>query len=111
MLRRLYYSIPAYAALPGAVQLALNGNPAGGGSATASVTAPAGVSARFNELLQNTRQVVNGFATSQLTTSVPMGTRTIIGGQQISASAHGFYVGRVIDAQERVGYSDPIYVP
>jgi gamma-glutamyltranspeptidase/glutathione hydrolase len=111
MLRRLYYSVPAYAALPGAVQLALNGNPASGGSASASVTAPAGVSVRFNEVLQNTRQVVNGFATSQLTTSLPMGTRTIIGGQQISASAHGFYVGRVIDSQERVGYSDPIYLP
>jgi gamma-glutamyltranspeptidase/glutathione hydrolase len=109
-LRRLYYSIPAYAALPGNVQLAMNGDPTTG-TATASVTAPAGVTVRFNEVLQNTRQAVNGFDTAQLTTSVPMAPRTIIGGEQISASSHGFYVGRIIDSQERVGYSDPIYVP
>jgi hypothetical protein len=110
MLRRLYYSIPAYAALPGTVSLTLAGDPSVAPT-TATVTAPAGTTVRFNEVLQNTRQVVQGFATSQLQASVPMAAREIIGQQVESASPHGFYVGRVIDSQERVGYSDPVYIP
>lgn len=42
---------------------------------------------------------------------IPMGTRHIYPGDQtVTATAQGFYVGRVIDDQERVGYSDPVYV-
>jgi hypothetical protein len=40
-----------------------------------------------------------------------MPPRTTAGGQLTTAAANGFYVGRVIDEQERVGYSDPVYIP
>ncbi len=109
-LRRLYYSIPAYNALTGTVSLTVTGNPTTG-PATATVTAPAGTTVRFNEVLQNTRQAKNGFSTPTLTASVPMPAHPVIGGQQESAAANGFYVGRIIDEQEHVGYSDPVYIP
>ena len=62
-------------------------------------------------MLQNTRQAKNGFSTPTLTASVPMPAHPVIGGQQESAAANGFYVGRIIDEQEHVGYSDPVYIP
>ncbi len=109
-LRRLYYSIPAYAAMAQDPTLTISGNPAAG-AASATAVAPAGTTVRFNELLQNTRQVQNGFATTTLTTPLPMGSRSIIGGEVIMASPHGYYVARVIDSTEHVAYSDPVYIP
>ena len=109
-LRRLYYSIPAYAALPGTVSLTITGNPTTG-RATATVTAPAGTAVRFNELLQNTRQAQNGFAANSLSTTIPMTAKTIIGSQKVSAAPNGFYLGRIIDEQEHVGYTNPTYIP
>ncbi len=109
-LRRLYYSIPAYAALPADPTLTISGDPATG-PATAITTAPGGATVRFNEVLQNTRQVFNGFALEKISASLPMISRSIIGSQTITASPHGYYVARVISENEQVGYSDPVYVP
>lgn len=107
-LRRIYYSIPSYAALPsGKPSLTISGSPVTG-NRTATVTAPQGTQVRFSEVLQNTRQVGNGFAQSPYNVTVPMGSRNVATGT-ISASANGFYVARVIDEQERVGYSDPLH--
>lgn len=108
--RTMYYSIPAAKALPGSVRLSLNGpiSP----RTTATVNPPAGTSVRFAEVLQNTRQVKNMYAQAPFTTSIPLvNGRRIVGSQEISTNASGFYVARVIDQQERVGYSDPIYIP
>ena len=92
--RILYYSIPAARALPGTVQLSLTGNASSsGGNAKATVTPPAGTKVRFAEVLQNTVQVKNMFDQAPYTTPVQL--------------TNGFYVARVIDEQERVGYSDP----
>jgi gamma-glutamyltranspeptidase/glutathione hydrolase len=111
VLRRLYYSVPAYAVMPGAVNLSLSGSPVSSTSATATVTPPAGTQVRFSEVIQNTRSVGNGFTRSPYTVGIPMPPRTTAGGQLTTAAANGFYVGRVIDEQERVGYSDPVFVP
>ncbi len=115
MQRTGYYSVPARAALPGQVSLRIDGDPAApqsreAGGARATVTAPAGAAVRFAEILQNTRQAGLGFGVPGFTAGVPMRPRRIIGGQRISADAAGCYVGRVIDAGERVGYSDPVLV-
>jgi hypothetical protein len=111
--RTLYYSIPAAKALPGSVGLKLNGSPvASPGTATATVIPPSGNIVRFAEVLQNTRQVKNMFAQTPFTTRVPLTNgEAIVGDQVISTSASGFYMARVIDEQERVGYSDPVYIP
>lgn len=107
--RTLYYSIPAARALPGSVQLTLSGSPvSSSGGATATVTPPEGTVVRFAEVLQNTRQVKNLFNQAPFTTPIPL---TNGGAQAISTSPSGFYMARVIDEQERVGYSDPFYVP
>lgn len=106
--RTHYYSVPASAALPEEVRLELNGSPVDG-PAVATVTA-GGSPKRFMEVLQNTRQADLGFDVAELSVSVPMKPREIIGGQRIAADAAGFYVGRVIDDDGRVGYSDPIHV-
>ena len=108
--RRTYYSVPAYAQLPNNAQptLTIGGSPTTG-SRTATVTAPAGTQVRFNEVLQNTRQVENGFTLNPFQTTVPMTQRYVMNGQPYNATAAGFYVGRTIDEQERVGYSDPLY--
>jgi len=110
--RVLYYSIPAAKALPGIVGLNLNGSPVSSPSvATATVNPPVGTAVRFAEVLQNTRQVKNMFNQAPFTTQIPLiNGRIIIGRQVISVSASGFYIARVIDEQERVGYSDPVYV-
>ncbi len=106
--RTLYYSIPAAKALPGTVQLTLSGSPvSSSGGAKATVTPPEGTAVRFTEVLQNTRQVKNMFNQAPFTTPIPL---TNGGAQAISTSPSGFYMARVIDEQERVGYSNPIYV-
>lgn len=110
--RTLYYSIPAARALPGTVKLSLSGSPVSSSSgATATVKPPLGTAVRFAEVLQNTRLVKNMFNQAPLTTPLPLTNgKQIIGYQEISTSASGFYMARVIDEQERVGYSDPLYV-
>lgn len=110
--RTLYYSIPAARALPGTVTLKLTGSPVSSPArATATVQPPQGTAVRFAEVLQNTRLVKNMFNNAPFTTSVPLAnSNNIMGYQAISTSASGFYMGRVIDEQERVGYSDPLYV-
>lgn len=111
--RTMYYSIPAAKALPGSVKLSFNGSPVSSPrSASATVNPPAGINVRFAEVIQNTRQVKNMFAQAPFTATVPLvNGRQIVGSQTISISALGLYIARVIDQQERVGYSDPVYVP
>ena len=120
--RRLYYSTPAYAALQSAATISITNSPVSSpNTSKATVTTNGGQSMRFIEVLQNTRQVWMEFDVSSYTTSsvpngqggyadkLPMNPRSSAGGHIVTASAQGFYVGRVIDNQERVGYSDPIY--
>lgn len=111
MMRQHYYSIPARKGLPNPPSLRLEGTPVLSPGAQAVVAAPLGTHARFTELLQNTRQVKLAFNSEQLIEPIPMRPRAIIGGQVVSAKPWGFYLARVIDEQERVGYSDPVYVP
>ncbi len=108
-LRRLYYSIPAQHAIPGKVGLSIPGNPLKG-TVTATVTPPSGIAVRFAEVLQNTWEVKNMFNQPPYTTNVPLTNgNQIVGYQVITDDPSGFYMARVIDEQERVGYSDPIY--
>jgi hypothetical protein len=109
--RILYYSIPAAKALPGTVQLQLSSTGTSVTDRQATVIPPAGTQVRFAEVLQNTRLVKNLFNQTPLTTTIPLtNNQEIIGHEKVSTSSTGFYVGRVIDQQERVGYSDPIYL-
>jgi len=105
-----YYSVPARLSLPGTVHVLLSGSPLGNG-ATATVVPPSGAIVRFAEVLQNTYQVENFFNSAPFTAPIPM----VNGLMRIGAGANqtdpsGFYVARVIDEQERVGYSDPVYI-
>lgn len=107
VLRRLYYSIPAYAALPAYPTLSIPANPVSSVTA-ATITAPDGVAVRYGEVLQNTRQVSNGYSSNPYSISIPMITRSYTS-YTYTSTANGFYVARVIDEQERVGYSDPLF--
>jgi hypothetical protein len=111
MLRRLYYSVPAARALPAQVRLTLTGTPSATAPAMATVTVDPGGGIRFVEVLQNTREVMRGYDVDRLSATVPMSATVITGGQSVSAETSGFYVGRAIDQKERVGYSDPLFVP
>lgn len=106
-LRRLYYSIPSYAALPSNPSLSIPTSPSSG-TVTATVTSPPGITTRFSEVLQNTRLVELGFGQSTFTTSVPMAQKQYLA-TTVTSQASGYYLARVIDDQERVGYSDPLY--
>lgn len=106
-LRRLYQSIPAYAALPVNPTLSLSGSPVDG-AVTATVLAPDGMVPRFSEVLQNTRLAGIGYGKTSFQTAVPMGQKQYLATTTTSL-ANGYYVGRIIDEQERVGYSDPLY--
>lgn len=109
-LRRTYYSIPARAALPATPQVSLDGNPVTG-TANFTVSSEGLEPNRFIEVLQNTRLVKRGYDSQSMSAAVPMvNGQLLFSGQVVSSSPEGFYVGRVIDESERVGYSDPIYV-
>lgn len=108
-LRRGYYSIPAAKALPAGVRIALTNRQAvATGGATATVTSDLGTAARFVDVLQNTREAARGYDVRSVSAAVSIGQRTISGGQVVKPAAQGFYVGRVIDGDERVGYSLPV---
>lgn len=109
MMRQLYYSIPAAQALSSPVTLRIKGNPTTG-NARAVAAAPTS-NTRFLEVLQNTRQASLSFDTPRYTASIPMKPKVIVGNQTITSTANGFYVARAIDSEERVAYSDPVYVP
>ncbi|MDR3707750.1 MAG: hypothetical protein P4L33_05595 [Capsulimonadaceae bacterium] len=109
-----YYSIPARMALHGQVGLILKGSPLASG-ATATVVPPQGTRVRFAEVLQNTYQVENFYDSEERTTEIPRhptpGNVIYEDNQHgVNTPASGFYVGRVIDEDEHVGYSDPVYV-
>ena len=111
-MRRTYYSIPADKALGANPTLKVSGTPArAGASSSASVTTPNQVNARFVDVIQNTREVQRGYDTSSLRAKVPLANGSVlVGGQRVSSAPYGYYVARVIDDQERVGYSDPVAV-
>ena len=111
MMRQHFYSIPASKALPVRVALKLTGSPVSApASSRAVVSANLSVPVRFAEVIQNTRQAGLEFDQASASVKVPMQSTSIIGGQVVDAKAAGFYVGRVIDSNERVGYSDPVFV-
>lgn len=108
--RTKYRSVAARLVLPGSVAIALSGSPTNG-KATAMVTPPAGVSVRFTDVLQNGFQVASPFTPPRTAVPIPLKNGTKIMDQTIvDTPASGFYVGRVIDERERIGYSDPVYV-
>lgn len=104
--RRMYYSIPAYNALSEVPNLSIPGSPTNG-QTTATVTLPSNAQMYTVDVLQNTRQVKVGFNTNSYTVPVPMPAHNIAGGLPTDAAANGYYVGRVIDVNDRVGYSNP----
>ncbi len=63
------------------------------------------------KVIQNMRQVANGFKLNPFTVEVPMDNRRIIGGLVTVTASAGFYVGMIIDERARVGYSDAVYMP
>lgn len=106
-----YYSIPALMALPGTVKLSIK-IAAGGTSATATITPPAGDTVQFVDLLHNTREVYNFGSTKPFTVALPAG-RVVLGTAVTMPDTNisGYYVARVIDSYGRVGYSTPVLVP
>ncbi|UYZ64947.1 RICIN domain-containing protein [Hymenobacter weizhouensis] len=104
--RTHYNSVPAYRAL-GSVGLSVAGDPRAAGGTTATVAPAAGTTVRFAEVLHNTYSVKNLF-NQALSTAVPA-VDAYREAKKMNTSAGGFYVARVIDEQERVGYSDPVY--
>ncbi|HEX5322323.1 MAG TPA: hypothetical protein VFW40_00955, partial [Capsulimonadaceae bacterium] len=109
--RTLYYSIPSTAALPGTIGLSVKVG-SSGTSAIATITPPAGVTPQCVELLHNAREVINFFNQGPYSVNVPPGTVTLSPGTTVADThVHGYYVARVIDAQGRVGYSAPVYIP
>lgn len=103
--RTHYYSIPAARALPTNPTLSLTGD-ATQGNATLTAAHPM----RFVEILQNTRSAKLSFDTAIATNALSALSRTIVGNQKITTDSAGFYVGRIIDSNERVAYSDPVYI-
>jgi len=111
-----YYVIPANKALPGIIFVSINGNPSLG-NATLTVTPPVGTDVRFAEAFQNTKLVYNGTKSQFIQklsnpylVSLPTTNYTTAGGEIVNPETTGFYIARIIDTQERVGYSDPIYM-
>lgn len=102
--RQDWYSVPAHRAIEQPVGLT---TAAGTGSAT--VASPAG-RARFLDLLLNTREAGRAYDEARHTFAGRSVTPTIVGPQDVSAPSTGFLVGRVITNDERVGYSDPIWL-
>ncbi len=102
----LYYSVPARHALPGKVALAVSGG-------LATVTAPPGAAPRLVDLLHD-QNLVKTVGTVRVGVPVTLdedaGLKTT-DDNYADAGDHGLYVARVIDDQDRVGFSDPVYVP
>lgn len=105
--RRDYYSVAGRSAMPTAPTLEVTGDPRTASGSSATVTS--GDQARLIDVLQNGQQVSLGTAERTWSTRIPMGSRRVVGGEEQVSTAAGFYVGRVIDAQGRVGYTDPRY--
>jgi hypothetical protein len=112
--RAKYQSIPARRALKGTTTLLISGgSPTQAVSlAKATVQPPANVNVRFAEVLQNTHLVKNFFADANRTVAIP-GANGVsnMNSLTVSTPASGFYVARVIDEDEHVGYSTPLYFP
>lgn len=113
--RRLYYSIPERNKITGTIPTPIfTANPVVQLGSQSTISYPPG-NIRFMELLQNTHQAGNmgePNGHTQTTLYVPITqsrTPRIVQGQTISTEPWGFYVTRVIDSEERVGYSDPVY--
>jgi len=108
-MRQHFYSVPASKWLNADVDLSFSGNPVNG-VVQVSVSVP-GNDKKFRqvEVIQNTRPLGAKLEAVTASFRAPMDPHRIVGGEIAQASAHGFYVARVIDSQERVAYSDPVY--
>lgn len=102
----LYYSVPAGHALPGKVGLAIT-------NGRATVSAPPGVAPRLVDLLhdQNLVKTVGSVRVGDpVTLAEDAGLKTT-DDNYADVKDHGLYVGRIIDDRNRVGFSDPVFVP
>lgn len=101
----LYYSVPATHALPGKVNLSIK-------DMNAEVNPPNGTNIRFVDVLHDTN-LVHTFVETQASYSTSLGPEVHESDDNhfdyVSGSDYGIYVARVIDSQNRVGYSNPIY--
>lgn len=109
--RTKYRSVAARLALPGKVSLKFSGHPVRDGRATVTVEPPSGTTVRFADVLQNNFLVETQFGSAEKPIKVPLtkGTKTM-SESPVDTPTIGFYMTRVIDESERVGYSDPVYV-
>ena len=102
----LYYSVPSTHALPGRIGLTIS-------NGAAHLSAPAGVSPRFVDLLHD-QNVVKAVNTAQIGDAVTLDEDADVKSTDdnyVETQDQGLYVERIIDAQDRVGFSDPVYVP
>jgi hypothetical protein len=106
-----YDSVAARYALPGTVRITLDASPSEGAT-RAHVLPPPGTTVRITEVLQNALSGGRSFEPAQSAIQIPLppNTSSMSGGAK-NTPASGFYVGRIIDSSERIGYSDPTYYP
>ena len=101
----LYYSVPAGHALPGKVSLSV-------ANGVARLSVPAGVTPRLVDLLHD-QNIVKTVHSAQVGAPVTLDedpeTKTT-DDNYLDPEDFGLYVERVIDSQDRVGFSDPVYV-
>jgi len=101
----LYYSISSAQVLNGNVGLVLEGKPYKGNQASINISLPINIKPRYVELLHNNLQVKNFFEDSPFSALIPPYT-----GWTRDNTDWGFYIARVTDIENRVGYSNPIYI-
>lgn len=101
----LYYSVPANHALPGRVGFSIS-------NGQANLSVPSGVTPRFVDLLHD-QNIVKTVNTAHVGTPIPLDEDAdlkMTDDNYYDAQDFGLYVERVIDDQDRVGFSDPVYV-
>lgn len=101
-----WYSVPASRALAGEVLVRSTGRARDG----IHVQGP-NANLRFLDLLQNTRSGGRAFDRGSHSFGRPTRQSEIVGPERVTVPTAGFYVGRAISSDERVAYSDPVWVP
>ena len=108
-LKLFYYSIAEGRALGTKPTLTVN--------ATSATVNNVAAYPRFVEVLQNSREVKNMFNHTPYTCTYPLDSNAILRGRSLdwdlpnsSYKKTGFYVARVIGENEKVSYSDPVWV-
>ncbi|RYG94650.1 MAG: hypothetical protein EON58_15795, partial [Alphaproteobacteria bacterium] len=118
----LYYSIPSHKSLPGDVKMTLAGRPTTAQPAKLVIATakPPRTQVQFSEVLFN-NEILKNFLTEvptplqvpqqrNITVRSPDGAVALLAGEIKGGTEWGFYMTRVTDTQNRVGYSDPIYI-